>query len=176
MHPLSTCVAILAVDFRIFPRRFAKTETYGTGLMDVGVGGFVLSNALVVPERAARVALRRALPLLALGAATLAGKRGVDYWQHVSEYGVHWNFFFTLAGVALRAAGLRARRAPRCARDPALGARCSRHTGLCSRARARDWALRAPRVGLRARTRRASRAASVPPSRGAARSGPDSRG
>jgi len=103
---LLTCIAILAVDFKIFPRRFAKTETYGTGLMDVGVGGFVVANAVVFGARARKhkgfdlfSCLSNITPLICLGFYRLALVKGIEYQEHVSEYGVHWNFFFTLAFV-----------------------------------------------------------------------------
>ena len=45
--------------------------------------------------------LRRCAPLLVLGFLRLLTLKGSGYQEHVSEYGVHWNFFFTLTAVTL---------------------------------------------------------------------------
>ena len=43
--------------------------------------------------------IQSVIPLVVLGYARLAATWGVQYQEHTSEYGVHWNFFFTLAVV-----------------------------------------------------------------------------
>ncbi|XP_029923858.1 phosphatidylinositol-glycan biosynthesis class W protein [Myripristis murdjan] len=105
---VKTAISILAVDFSVFPRRYAKTETYGTGVMDFGVGAYVFANALVCPEARRKnitgsklnyvsKQLLSVWPLLVLGMGRLVSVKMTGYHEHVTEYGVHWNFFFTLA-------------------------------------------------------------------------------
>ena len=109
---IGTAMMILAVDFPIFPRRFAKTEVYGTGLMDIGVGAFILGNGIVSPDARGKFSvsskhnqlfliikkeLNGAAPLFILGVARLLCVKGSSYHEHVTEYGIHWNFFFTLS-------------------------------------------------------------------------------
>ncbi|XP_037664713.1 phosphatidylinositol-glycan biosynthesis class W protein [Choloepus didactylus] len=108
-----SAIAILAVDFSLFPRRLAKTELYGTGAMDFGVGGFVFGTALVCPEIRRKPNMERSRfyyftkslysvwPLLFLGIGRLVIIKSIDYQEHLTEYGVHWNFFFTLIVVKL---------------------------------------------------------------------------
>jgi phosphatidylinositol glycan class W len=56
-----------------------------------------------IPSSLHRLAsgLRSAAPLLVLGVARLAATRATGYQHHVSEYGVHWNFFLTVAAISL---------------------------------------------------------------------------
>jgi phosphatidylinositol glycan class W len=75
--------------------------------MDLGVGSFVVANALVsrqarnITSMSFRAALSSVSPLVFLGFARIISTSGVDYQVHVGEYGVHWNFFFTLAAVSI---------------------------------------------------------------------------
>lgn len=69
--------------------------------MDLGVGSFVFSSALVSQASKQAYSFRKMIgalvPLFALGTIRFITHLTVDYHNHTSEYGVHWNFFFTLA-------------------------------------------------------------------------------
>eukprot|EP00921_Rhytidocystis_pertsovi_P002136 GHVQ01003677.1.p1 GENE.GHVQ01003677.1~~GHVQ01003677.1.p1 ORF type:complete len:598 (-),score=48.20 GHVQ01003677.1:105-1898(-) len=108
----STCIAILAVDFFSFPRRFAKTKNFGYSLMDMGVGMTILSMGVF--SKAARAikykhsgisdvfeTMKRMWPLLLMGFARLIVHSYLGLVTPVSEYGVHWNIFFSLAVVEI---------------------------------------------------------------------------
>lgn len=103
-----TMQCILAVDFSGFPRSWAKTESFGTSLMDVGVGCIVFSSGLVSASTFAGgvspsfvASIKSSLSMLVLGLIRLGMVKMIGYQEHVSEYGVHWNFFLTLASLPL---------------------------------------------------------------------------
>ncbi|ORX40674.1 GWT1-domain-containing protein [Kockovaella imperatae] len=117
---IMTVHCILAVDFPVFPRRQGKCEDFGASLMDVGVGSFVFSLGLVSARKLVgsqvsndniflkiSQSIWKSLPTLVLGLVRVLMVKGSEYPEHVTEYGVHWNFFFTLAilpviGISLR--------------------------------------------------------------------------
>ena len=114
---LMACISILAVDFTsLFPQKFGKTHSYGTGLMDVGVGMFIAAHGTT--SRYARrespplsgwreywsqvyVDLRVISPIFILGLIRLALITFMHKNPPLYEYGAHWNFFFTIGCVRL---------------------------------------------------------------------------
>lgn len=112
-------ICILAADFTCFPEKYLKTNTHGYGLMDTGVGLYVIANALtnshfnnpknqmhvpVIPF--VRTSFKRILPLLLIGIGRYIATAAINYHQSVSEYGVHWNFFISLSVLAFLNEGL----------------------------------------------------------------------
>ncbi|XP_040967213.1 uncharacterized protein At4g17910 isoform X3 [Gossypium hirsutum] len=87
-----------------FKKVFEKKSNRKIMGMDLGVGSFVLMNA--VTSRQARnikssmswwkAAFKSATPLLLLGFARLASTLNLDYQVHVGEYGVNWNMEFNI--------------------------------------------------------------------------------
>ena len=113
------CISILAVDFSIFPPRFHKSELLGVGLMDIGVGSYIGISALVSrcvtkPADYVKISFWQQL-ISTLSSCSLISLIGLgriallylfSYHQPVTEYGVHWNFFLTIAVVRLIAFGV----------------------------------------------------------------------
>ncbi|VUZ41229.1 unnamed protein product [Hymenolepis diminuta] len=109
---LYSCVCICGVDLTIFPQRFAKTETSGISLMDLGVGMIVvaigLSNASFLDvaqtksqRKVVETLIRATIPCLVIGGIQTLTTNVLGYPDHEAEYGIHWNFFFTLAFIRL---------------------------------------------------------------------------
>ncbi|KZP17007.1 GWT1-domain-containing protein [Athelia psychrophila] len=158
---LMTILGILAVDFPVFPRALAKCETYGVSLMDLGVGSFVFSQGVVsaiplIKDPAhltaplapkLRDVLRKCAPVIALGVVRVLLVKGTEYPEHATEYGIHWNFFITLALLPVLQVFLH----PLIARMPVafLGSLVAvAHQMALSLWGLEGYVLNAPRVGL----------------------------
>ena len=79
----------------LLPRRFAKTESFGVSLMDMGVGSFIVTNAFLSnPPRDfneqqhtlvkhVTKSLRNVFPLVLLGLVRVAAVKGANYQVHL---------------------------------------------------------------------------------------------
>jgi hypothetical protein len=70
--------------------------------MDTGVGLFIIANGLVDPKAVGsggniKKTFKGCIPMLFLGVLRWLSIWWLEYQQHITEYGVHWNFFITLA-------------------------------------------------------------------------------
>jgi hypothetical protein len=69
--------------------------------MDIGAAGYAFSFGLMKGLKyedriQIMLAFRKSIPILIFGCLRLIFVKLSGYHEHVSEYGVHWNFFFTL--------------------------------------------------------------------------------
>ena len=117
---MMTCVGILAVDFQVYPRRLAKTETYGISLMDLGVGFYIVCHAAKIIRNQEESdpsnfgsdlkqlpiqilnTLKSSSILIVIGVMRFISIKSTGYVEHVSEYGIHWNFLCTIVVVKVR--------------------------------------------------------------------------
>ncbi|VDP42494.1 unnamed protein product [Schistosoma margrebowiei] len=105
-----SCIMIYAIDLPICPRRFAKSELNGLGLMDVGTGLFICASSIsgsklvfymnIYRDNSSKrffdCTLNSVVPCLLLGLLRTLFIQMSNYHQNIVEYGVHWNFFYTI--------------------------------------------------------------------------------
>ena len=118
MINLWTLIAILAVDFKIFPRFHTKSEFYGLSLMDIGVGAIVVCSGIAsgIKENKMNyltnliVNLKQSLAFFLIGFVREVVTYLTNYQHHISEYGKNFNFFFVLFFVQIGTALLKTKR------------------------------------------------------------------
>ena len=114
MTMLAVVIAILAVDLpMIFKRELCKTEEFGISLMDTGVALITLNSGMssrkARPWTQARAwsdvakelfesAVSVIFPII-LGIFRILLLNSSDYQEHPSEWGIHWNFYTTVAAI-----------------------------------------------------------------------------
>ena len=109
---LSVTMAILSVDLPpIFRRSLCKTEEYGLGLMDCGVALITLNSGMSgrkarpwikiytfsqLMEEVNQTMLGVIVPIC-VGFLRILFLSELNYQEHPSEWGTHWNFYTTVA-------------------------------------------------------------------------------
>ncbi|CAH8858430.1 unnamed protein product [Trichobilharzia szidati] len=107
-----SCVMIYCIDLPICPRRFAKSELDSISLMDVGTGFFIVASGISASKQTFQMnihpnnkppgknflqcMLNSVAPCIILGLLRTFFVQMTNYQQSITEYGVHWNFFYTV--------------------------------------------------------------------------------
>lgn len=122
MTMLCVALAIMQIDYpSIFARSLIKTEEFGISLMDTGVALITLNSGM--SQRKARPWFRvlswksQAIDILTSikenlvtafsGFFRLCLMSELDYTEHASEYGIHWNFYTTVSVINILQSFLR---------------------------------------------------------------------
>ena len=97
-----TIICILAVDFpSIYPKRHEKSQNYGYTAMDTGAGIIVYGSGLAFGVSQRKTLnnndIIQVISCVILGVIRVVTVKSLEYQEKVEEYGVYWNFFFTMA-------------------------------------------------------------------------------
>lgn len=94
-----TTICIFLCDFSFWTERFSKNDYFQVGLMDLGVGCFIFNGGIISKKTTTRKIAKSTVILLLLGFVRLFTVLIFNLEVNLKEYGVHWNFYFTLAVV-----------------------------------------------------------------------------
>lgn len=103
---------LLAVDFPcLYPRIHCKTDEYGISLMDIGAAGVIITTAFsnkkikesfmenqkysMIKELMKN--FKNSIIIILIGSIRLIVHKLIGYWEHPTEYGLHWNFYMTIS-------------------------------------------------------------------------------
>jgi GWT1 len=94
---IQTTICIFLCDFSFWVKKFGKSELYGLTLMDLGIGGFIFNTGMLSCKMKLGKIKHTIIILLVLGFIRLFAIKVFQLEVNPTEYGYHWNFYFTLA-------------------------------------------------------------------------------
>lgn len=94
-----TTICIFLCDFNFWDHRFSKNDDFSIGLMDIGIGCFMFNSGIISSKISKKRLFKNSVMLFLLGILRLAVLIICKLEVNVKEYGVHWNFYFTLSVV-----------------------------------------------------------------------------
>lgn len=94
-----TTICIFLCDFSFWTQRFSKNHYFDIGLMDLGVGCFIFNGGIISSKIHKKKLFKNTMLMFALGIIRLFVVSVFKLEVNEFEYGLHWNFYFTLATI-----------------------------------------------------------------------------